>query len=150
MSNGETYCYPARERKSFDRRRRTSSTSSVGGGSINCGVTCTSVVLAFGDTDSVTLTATPTSGSVFVGWSFSSSGGDGPPSSPSAGCSSAGTTCTFGMGDRKQQVTATFNAAAITTTAVNAPTITYGVNGSVTVTSTPRRRMRPQPGTSFG
>ena len=114
--------------------RVTSSPSSVGGGSINCGVTCTSVVVAFGDTDSVTVTATPTSGSVFAGWSFSSSGGDGPPSSPSAGCSSAGTTCTFGMGNRKQQVTATFNAAAVTTTAVNAPTITYGVNGSVTVT----------------
>ena len=112
----------------------TSTTSSVGGGSINCGVTCTSVVVSFGDTDTVTLTAAPTSGSVLVGWSFSSSGGDGPPSSPSAGCSSAGTTCTFGMGNKKQEVTATFNAAAaVTTTAINAPTVTYGTNGSVTV-----------------
>ena len=113
----------------------TSTTSSVGGGSMNCGVTCTTVLVTFGDTDTVTLTATPTSGSVFVGWTFSSGGGDGgPPSSPSAGCSSAGTTCTFGMGNKKQQVTATFNAAAVTTTAINAPTITYGVNGNVTVT----------------
>jgi hypothetical protein len=38
------------------------------------------------------------------------------------------------MGNKKQQVTATFNAAAVTTTTINAPTITYGVTGSVTVT----------------
>jgi hypothetical protein len=112
----------------------TSTASSVGGGSVNCGASCTSVVVAFGDTDTITLTATPTSGSVFVGWSFSSSGGDGPPSNPSAGCSSAGTTCTFGMNNKKQQVTATFNTAAVTTTAIDAPAITYGANGSVTVT----------------
>ena len=111
----------------------TSNTSSVGD-SVNCNAACTSDTAAFGDTDTVTLTANPASGSAFTGWSFSSAGGNGPPISPSVSCNNAGTTCTFGMNSKKQEVFATFNTAATTTTSISAPTITYNANGSVTVT----------------
>jgi hypothetical protein len=113
----------------------TSAPSSLaGGGSISCNAACTSDTEAFADTDTVTLTATPASGSVFGGWSFSSSAGNGPPTSPSPSCNSAGTTCSFGMNNKKQEVTATFNTVAATATSISAPTITYDANGSVTVT----------------
>lgn len=68
-------------------------TSNVGG--INCGATCAA---AFNHGSTVTLTASPASGSTFAGWS-------------GAGCSGTGT-CTVTV-NAAQAVTATFNAIPV-------------------------------------
>ncbi len=80
---------------------------------INCGSTCSASV--FGGY-SVTLTATPTAGSTFAGWS-------GP-------CSGTGS-CTVSM-STAQSVSATFNVAAPTTYALNISKV-----GNGTVTTSP-------------
>jgi hypothetical protein len=102
---------------------------SANGNSINCNSSCSSQTLAFDNLDTVTLTAVPASGSVFLGWNVV-----GGASSLSPGCTSGATTCRFNMNNNAISVTATFNAAAATTTiSISAPTITYNTNGSVTV-----------------
>jgi uncharacterized repeat protein (TIGR02543 family) len=90
-------------------------TSSPGG--ISCNAGCSSDTGTFTIGTPVTLTATPASGSTFVGWSV-------------PGC--GGTSCTVTMtGD--QTVTATFNAATVMRTL----TVTKTGSGSGTVTSSP-------------
>ncbi len=83
-------------------------------GNINCGSTCSHV---YPSGTSVTLTATPSAGSTFAGWS----GG---------GCSGAGS-CTVTM-TQAQTVTATFN---VTPTPIYELTISDGGSGSGAVTS---------------
>ena len=85
-------------------------TSSPSG--INCGKTCSA---SFSDNMSVTLTATPASGSVFAGW-----GG---------ACSGTGS-CTVKI-TAATSVTATFNMGT------SSLTVTLGGNGTGTVTSNP-------------
>lgn len=90
--------------------------------SISCGSTC-SASYASGST--VTLTATPASGSVFGSW---------------AGCtSSSGNTCSVSM-SAAESVTATFNTAPTFSAAVSAGSlsITAGQSGSDTLTITPQ------------
>jgi len=81
--------------------------------SIDCGATCSAI---YSSVTSVTLTATPASGSTFAGWS----GG---------GCSGTGT-CTVTMSSG-QTVTATFNVITYTLTVSTSGT------GTGTVTSSP-------------
>lgn len=83
---------------------------------INCGATCSA---NFAQGTTVTLTATPVSGSVFAGWS----GG---------GCSGTGT-CTVTM-NAAQSVTATFNTAPTSTFNL---TVNRTGTGSGTITSNP-------------
>jgi len=83
---------------------------------INCGATCSA---SFTQGTTVTLTATPASGSVFAGWS----GG---------GCSGTGN-CTVTI-NVAQNVTATFNTAPATTFNL---TVNKTGSGSGTVTSNP-------------
>ncbi|GIW24984.1 MAG: hypothetical protein KatS3mg069_1251 [Meiothermus sp.] len=83
---------------------------------INCGATCSA---SFAQGTTVTLTATPASGSVFAGWS----GG---------GCSGTGS-CTVTM-SAAQSVTATFNTAPASTFNL---TVNKAGSGSGTVTSNP-------------
>ncbi len=87
-------------------------TSSPAG--INCGDTCSA---SFTQGTTVTLTATPASGSVFAGWS-------------GAGCSGTGS-CTVTM-SAAQSVTATFNTAPASTFNL---TVNKAGSGSGTVTS---------------
>lgn len=89
-------------------------TSSPSG--INCGVACSA---SFAQGTTVTLTATPASGSVFAGWS-------------GAGCSGTGS-CTVTM-SAAQSVTATFNTAPASTFNL---TVNKAGSGSGTVTSNP-------------
>jgi len=83
---------------------------------INCGATCSA---SFAQGTTVTLTATPVSGSVFAGWN----GG---------GCSGTGT-CTVTM-NAAQSVTATFNTAPPSTFNL---TVNKAGSGTGTVTSSP-------------
>lgn len=99
-------------------------TVTSGGGSINCGSTCSASGISGGT--SVTLTATPTGGSTFAGWS----GGT---------CSGASTTCTFTM-NSNIGVTATFNpppsyTLSVTKAGAGAGTVTSG-GGSINCGST--------------
>jgi hypothetical protein len=86
-------------------------TSSPSG--INCGTTCSA---DFSSGSSVTLTATPASGSTFGGWT-----GD---------CSGAGTVCTISMA-ASRSVTATFNTSAVTTSQESSLSISYAGWGGV-------------------
>jgi len=88
----------------------TSNVSTQTGQSINCNAACTSASAQFGNIETVTLTATASAGSTFAGWAFTAGGPPGSPS-PSVGCSTAGPTCSFGMNNNANTVTATFNAA---------------------------------------
>jgi phospholipase C len=81
---------------------------------INCGSTCAAT---FNSGTSVTLTATPSSGSTFAGWS---------------GACTGTATCTVTV-SANTSVTATFNVAVVTYTL----TVMPAGNGSGTVTSTP-------------
>jgi len=104
-----------------------SGTGIVTGSGISCGNTCSNV---YTSATTVTLTATPASGSVFAGWS----GG---------GCSGTGT-CTVTM-NASTSIMATFNSSAVTyditatasgnglITALNNPNVSQGTTGSTTV-----------------
>ena len=91
-------------------------TSSPGG--INCGNTCSA---GFAPGTNVTLTATPTSGSVFGGWS----GG---------GCSGTATTCSLTL-TASVPVTATFNSTAQGFSFAIDPTASVAQGGSATATA---------------
>jgi hypothetical protein len=89
------------------------------GSSTTCSSNCAP---SLGNNDVGTLTATPSLGSVFAGWSGQTAG--------VTGC--AGATCSISMGNSAQSVTATFNLAAtklVFTTL--AQTLTAGVNSGV-------------------
>jgi Divergent InlB B-repeat domain len=80
---------------------------------INCGTTCTS---SYAAGTSITLTATPTSGNTFSGWS--------------AGCTGSSTTCTLPL-NQASSVTATFVADTPTDTTIE-QTLSYSTPGGTT------------------
>jgi hypothetical protein len=90
----------------------------VAGGAINCGSTCTATNLASGT--SVTLTATPASGSTFAGWS--------------GACTGTGSCVVSMTADRT--VTATFNASGTgsCTTATGGQSGNFNTTGAVCYT----------------
>jgi hypothetical protein len=84
---------------------------------INCGSDCSA---SFNNGTSVTLTATPASGSTFAGWE-------------GEGCSGTGT-CTVAM-DQAREVTATFGLQAATPSSppANEPSPTPGLKRAISV-----------------
>jgi endoglucanase len=90
-------------------------TGTVAGGAINCGTVCSASVTSG---SSVTLTATPASGSTFSGWT--------------GACTNATGTCTVSM-TQARSVTATFTSQSTTF----ALTVARAGTGTGTVTSSP-------------
>ena len=92
-----------------------------------CTTTCTRSV---DNNQAGTLTATPSAGSTFAGWSASSFGGG------TTTCSSATNPCNFAMSNTNSSVTATFNLVPnpLPTTTSIAPTSRVAGDGAFTLT----------------
>nr|ADI87747.1 Tfp pilus assembly protein tip-associated adhesin PilY1-like protein [uncultured Nitrospirae bacterium MY3-11A] len=124
-------CYAAKTLSVTIAGTGTGSVSAVdttdSGYNFSCSATCSNSV---GNNDVLTLTATPTGGATFAGWS--------------GVCSGTGT-CSISMNNSGQSVTATFTATTSTTTTSTSTTTTTAASTSTTTTTVSATCPTPSP-----